>query len=345
MSCCSASTSTVRPCSSAVADGDRADRDDPRARRRPHARLEQEADGRARGEGHVGGPVEAGALRVGERLGDRVVQRDVVDLERHARATHRAARSAPRRLARRARAARRARHPPAPRRAPPPRSARARCPRECRVRAAPPRCPARWLPRWPRRGARGVAVRRIAAERVEEQVHAVRTREADQGVFADPSIAARRSPSTGRGSIRIAGRLDHLGAELAQSPGQAARLRARARDGDHLAVERARAPAMRSSRAARLPARPRDRRRRGSPRPPRARRFRRACRPRCADRGSVPRSITAAASLGSRPAAGQPLRDQRQPLDPHVEDERPGEASQGVPVECRTRASPDPRVP
>ena len=51
--------------------------------------------------------------------------------------------------------------------------------------------------------------------------------------------------------------------------------------------------------------------------------------------GCVPRSTTAAGSWGSRPRRREPLGDQRQVLDAHVEHERAGEARERVPVERR----------
>ena len=56
---------------------------------------------------------------------------------------------------------------------------------------------------------------------------------------------------------------------------------------------------------------------------------------RSAGPGCVPRSIAAAGSAGSRPAAARRSAITRQVLDPHVEDERAGKARERLPVERR----------
>ena len=231
MSCCSASTSTAQAVLARGRAGDRADRDDPRAA--PAARppsLEEEADGGAGGEGHVVASLERGALRVAERLGARCRRARRRRPGRRARAARRAARRAPRPRARRGRAARRARTPASASTSASATNAlghdvrpRSPCSRERRGGA-------RARSRRPSRPASARASRR-AASASNSRRDAVRAREADERVLADPR-SARAARRRRRGSIRIAGRLDDLGAQLAQPRGQPARLRAGARDGD-----------------------------------------------------------------------------------------------------------------
>ena len=323
-----------RPCSRAVALRDRADRHDPRARRRPRAGLEQEAHGRAGGEGHVGRPARAPAsCGVAERLGDGVVERRRRRPRRRARAARRAARRAPRPRARRARAG------PRPRRAPSAStsaSATKRSGTTSGADAVRERAPRRCRARWRRRCAAGERAR-VASARAAS---ASKNRRTPFGLVKQTSayspirsIASRSSPSTGRGSIRIAGVSTTSAPSSRSRAGQAARLRAGARDGDHLAVERP--PLEPRDRLAQLGDRADERDRRRPDllglRPARR------CPPSVSTTVRWPGMGAALDHRGRlarvAPGRDQPLRDQRQVLDPHVEDERAGEARERVPVE------------
>ena len=175
------------------------DRDDPRALRRPGAGLEQEADGRARGEGHVGGALERRRAR------------------RRRAARRRSRRERRRRPRRRARAAR----PAARLRASAARATSTRRPststgssastsasatkRSGTTSARTPRSFELGGGAGPDRGDRGAGERASVAaglaERVEEEAHAVRAREADQRVLAD-ALARRRAARPRAGAAR-----------------------------------------------------------------------------------------------------------------------------------------------
>ena len=192
------------------------------------------------------------------------------------------------------------------------------------------RCRGRSRRAWPRRARARRA--RHACERLEEEPHPVRAGQADQVVVA-------RSPPRPRAtSARLEsrhdpdrGQLDHRRAQLAQGRGQPARLGAGAGDDDPAPVSGRRssqASARRRSTTAPTTISA------GAPialalRPPR--RSLRVSRSPCAGPPSVPRSIAAAGSSGSRPAVDQRPRVSREPLDAHVEDERAGEARRAPP--------------
>ena len=169
---------------------------------------------------------------------------------------------------------------------------------------------------------------RVAAERVEVGADAVRAREADQVIGLRPGEqnGARLDPDRGR--------LEHLGAQLAQPRGEAAGLVAGARDRDDLAVQRtALEPGERVAERS-------DRADHGNGRRPKARLADAFgdLGERGGDRALARQS--AAGDHGRRllrvaPCRAEPLGDQREVADAHVEDERAGEAGQGVPVEHR----------
>ncbi len=182
--------------------------------------------------------------------------------------------------------------------------------------------------------ARARASRPAVRERVEQQSHPVRARHADERVLLDPVDHGAQLALHGPRLDPDRRRLDHLRAQLAQARRQAARLRPRARDGNHLAMQRARLQP--GDRLAQLRDAPDDRDRRGPHTlglharrdPAQGVDDRPLARMRAAldHRHRLP---------GVSPGSGQALGDQRQVLDPHVEDERAGEARQGVPVERR----------
>ena len=213
--------------------GDRADRDHARRRRHASARLEEEAHGRAGGEGDVvARPSGRSSWASSSGSATRVVQRQHVDLgaalaervgqhvARLGRACHEHAPPLDRhrlerldeRLGDRALAAPRRRDAAAAQLAPP-------CPGRSR-RPSRPRARAR----------RRRAQRRPSAARRRSGCDARRARSA---------VDAAASDST-RGSIRIAGASITSAPSAAQPRGQPARLRPRPRDGHDLAVQRPR---------------------------------------------------------------------------------------------------------
>ena len=129
-------------------------------------------------------------------------------------------------------------------------------------------------------------------------------------------------------------RLHHLGAQLAQPRGEAARLSARARDRHHLAVERP--PLQPRDRLAQPGHRADERDRRGAH--ALGLHARGDARQRV-DQRALARVGSALHDrhrlLGIAPGRREPLGDQRQVPDAHVEHERAGEAGERVPVERR----------
>ena len=244
----------------------------------------------------------ARALGLGERLGHGLVERHVVDLARRARAARPAARRAPPPRAPRARAVPRPARPPAPRRAPRPRTAPAPRRRECRGGRARRRC----RDRSPRRSRAGegagvaAAARRAPSNSSRTPFGLVRQ---TSEYSLDPLDRLRSSPSSGRGSIRIAGVSTTSAPSSRSRAAEAARLRAGARDGHHLAVQRP--PLEPGDRLAKLGHRADhgDRRRPDLLRLHPRGYARRACPTIGALARSVPRSTTATGSPGSRPAA------------------------------------------
>ena len=197
-----------------------------RAAAQPPAALEEEAHGGAGGEGHVRGAGQRLALR--RRAARRRCRRAPArPPRRRARAGRRAARRAPRPRAPPARACRprlrlsASSRPSATKRSG---TTSARMPCSRSSAAVPGPIAATCTP---------ASARASAVERVEEEAHAVRAREADQRVGPRSGAA-----STARGSIRIAGVSSTSAPSAAQPRRQLARLRAGARDGHHLPVQR-----------------------------------------------------------------------------------------------------------
>ena len=239
MSWRSASTSTSQPELARGGAGHRPDRDHARAvRARAPPRLEEEADRGAGGEGHVVGALERSTSSLAERLGHRVVERPRRPPARRARAARRAARRAPRPPAR-----------PAPRwpstgtstSASTSASAIERAGTTSAAmpapRAARPPCPGRWRPPWRRRArARRAPPAASASNSSRTPLGLVKQTRAYSRIARH--APRRSSPSTGRGSIRIAG-VSTTSAPSSREPrGQPAGLRARAGDRHHPAVQR-----------------------------------------------------------------------------------------------------------
>ena len=150
-------------------------------------------------------------------------------------------------------------------------------------------------------------------ERVEQQLGAVRARQADD-VVAPVRERLDRARDVRRVDARLdpdRRRLDHLGAQRLEARGEPARLGAGARDRDAPAVQRraARTTPARSRSAATGPDDRHGGRRRCRP-PRRARRSRASGASTVRWPGCVPRSTTAAGSRRSRPCCDQPLGDQ-----------------------------------
>ena len=199
----------------------RADRGEPRAVAAPPRRGgEEEAHGRGRGERDVVGRRGGRrARRVVERLGDRLVEREHVDLRRRASRSASGSTSRPSR-ARAISARSHRRRPRAPRRAPRRPRARAR-----RRRAMPCSRSARAVPGpiAATRDARRARARRARRRRAARTARARRWASVTQTrSYAAEVRAARRVE---RLRSRIAGASTTVGAELAQPRGQRARLR------------------------------------------------------------------------------------------------------------------------
>ena len=171
---------------------------------------------------------------------------------------------------------------------------------------------------------------RASREVAEQLAHAVRARR-DQQV-----VAGRVRHLRGQRLRADRGRLDHVGAELAQPRGERARLRPRPRDGDRPPVQRP--PLEPGEVVAQRGHRP-DERHRG-----------RADALGLRPLGDVGERGEHRALAGERPALDdrhrlvrrpplglQPLGDPRQRAHAHVEDERAGEARERRPVERRLR--------
>ena len=185
-------------------------------------------------------------------------------------------------------------------------------------------------------------------ERLHQQLGAVRARQAQRRRSRRSASASTASRTASRLDARLdpdRRHLDDLGAELVQSRGEPARLRARPGDRHAASVQRrllepgeplARAPP---------PARRRSPPAAGS-RPPRASSAISSSVPVTVRwPGSVPRSTTAAGSSAARPCRCSAAATCGSDAHAHVEDERPGERGQRRPVERALGLCRDPRAP
>ena len=178
------------------------------------------------------------------------------------------------------------------------------------------------------------ASRPASVHRLEEKPRAVRARHADERVGVKRLDRRAHLVRVDRRLDPDRGQLDHLGAERLERPRHAARLRARARDDDPLAVERPPLEPRDVLAPRRNRAEDEDRRRAqalaldlGGQRLERRHRHPLAGQRAALDRGR---------GLGRiAPRLDQAAGDVGQVLDAHVEDERAREARERLPVERR----------
>ena len=308
--CAGASTSGSAPELAQRRARRRADRDDPRAVERARGGEEEAHRRGGRERGVVGAAARPRARRVVERLGDRLVEREHLDLGaalaqrvgQHVAALLRAGdqRALHGDVAR------------APRRAPRRPPARARRRPRCRARAARARCPGR-----SRRPSRRRA-RARRGTRASSCSAPFGRRDADEVEAAEVGQRRRRAARCGSRAPR---RRSAPSSRSRAASALACGARARDRDADARAAARGVEPA-RAGRQRRDVADERDRGRAdpGVGRDLRDRRERARAPSRWS--GSVPRSTTATGSSAGRPPATSCSAIRGERADAHVEDER-----------------------